>query len=126
MGCTRLTSQGGHGSKFFSNLVITKPGGGACIGNGPYLPGLGDAYYNNTCVLPGNTGGMVGHISQCEETQNEMHDNKYYTATGNASLNCGLVVDMYAKNGMEKDSTSDLLPSDEEMVAWARERLALL
>ena len=120
--------QGGHGSKFFSNLVITKPDGGACIGNGGYLPGLGDAYYNNTCVLPGTSGatGNVGHVSQCEETQNEMHDNKYYTASGNATLGqCGLVVGMYAKNGMEKGSTSSPLPSDEEMVAWARERLAL-
>ena len=43
---------------------------------------------------------MVGHVSQCQETQNEMHDNKYYTAAGNATLGqCGLVVGMYAKVG---------------------------
>jgi hypothetical protein len=121
--------QGGHGSKFYNNLVITKPENGACIGNGPYDPGLGDSYYNNTCVLPGMSGaaGMVGHVAQCEETQNDMHDNKYYTTPGNATLgSCGLVTDMYAKNGNEKDSTSSTLPSDEEMVKWARERLQLL
>lgn len=117
---------GGHGSKFFSNLVITKGDNGACIGNGPYLPGLGDAYYNNTCVVQGDSGakGVVGYVAQCTETQNEMHDNHYYTLPGNATLgSCGLVTGMFAKNGMEKDSTSDVLPTDEEMVAWARARL---
>lgn len=120
--------QGGHGSKFWNNLVITKPDGGDCIGNGPYLPGLGDAFFNNTCVLPGMAGasGNVGSVSQCEETQNDMHDNKYYTQAGNATLGrCGLVTDMFAKNGMEKDSTSSTLPTDEEMVQWARQRLLL-
>lgn len=55
-----------------------------------------------------------------------MHDNKYYTKSGNATLgSCGLVTDMFAKNGMERDSTSNTLPTDEEMVKWARERLLL-
>ena len=55
-----------------------------------------------------------------------MHDNKYYTKSGNATLgSCGLVTAMFAKNGMEKDSTSSTLPTDEEMVLWARQRLLL-
>ena len=54
---------------------------------------------------------MVGHVSQCEETQNEMHDNKYYTAAGNATLGqCGLVVGMYAKVGPDSLPASLSLP----------------
>jgi len=57
---------GGHGSKFFSNLIITKTSSGDCIGLGPMLAGLGDSYYNNSCALPGVSGtNGVGGV-QCD------------------------------------------------------------
>jgi hypothetical protein len=68
---------GGHGSKFTNNLVVTKPDGGACIGLANFEAGHGDEYSNNTCALVGSSSaqGSVGHISQCDPAENNMHDN---------------------------------------------------
>ena len=66
---------GGHGSKFWSNLVVTKSDGrGDCVGLGGFEPGHGDAYYNNTCALPGMSGesGKVGGVP-CDPQQVDMH-----------------------------------------------------
>ena len=47
---------------------------------------------------------------------------------GNASLTCGgksyTVKEAQATLGLEKGSTWDVLPKDEEMVKWAKVRLA--
>ena len=68
---------GGHGSSFVSNLVVTRPTRGTCLGLGPFLKGHGDTFANNTCVLPGTAGAdSVGGISQCDPNFMTMHDNK--------------------------------------------------
>jgi hypothetical protein len=48
-------------------------------------PGHGDEYSNNTCAVMGASAGAkssVGHISQCDPSENTMHDNTYFTPTG--------------------------------------------
>ena len=135
-------------------MVTKSDGRGDCVGLGGFEPGHGDAYYNNTCALPGMSGesGKVGGVP-CDPQQVDMHgartsghffvarnlcraasltqwhdiictDNSYFTAHGNASLgSCGLVAGLYASKGMEQNSVSEKLPSDEELVAWAKARL---
>merc|ERR1712228_652228 len=42
---------GGHNSRFWNNLVIVAPYDGQnCINVGDFKKGLGDAFYNNTCI----------------------------------------------------------------------------
>jgi hypothetical protein len=119
---------GGHGSTFSANLVITKTSRGACLGLGPFLRGLGDEYYNNTCVLLGDSGDeSVGSVSQCDPDYNTMYDNRYYTANGTALLGCGgrklQVESLYESHGVEERSTGAPLPSDDVLLGWARARL---
>ena len=109
------------------------------------LPGLGDAYYNNTCIMPGSTapppppgpappGPAPPHGSSslgfvpCETTEMTMHDNSYYLdAYESASIACSgkdvPLKEMFATDGLEKDSAAYPKPTDEELVAWAKERL---
>lgn len=156
-------ADGGHGSKFWNNLVITKSDrNGDCMGLGGFEAGFGDEYYNNTCALPGaaglsgNVGGrraidvfssspslrargmtplsprgvacLVAGVSGCEPDETAMHDNKYFTTFGNATLRCGggsyaIGDPALLEKGMEVGSTSGVLPTDEELVAWAKARL---
>lgn len=97
---------GGHGSRFFNNLVVTKPYAGSCIGLGGFESGKGDAFFNNTCALMGasaGSNGAVGGISQCDPKYNDMHDNHYYTPNGTAVLRCGSgtvpVEQLFSKHG---------------------------
>jgi hypothetical protein len=122
---------GGHGSKFTSNLVLTKPNNGACIGLANMESGHGDEYSNNTCAVIGASAGAkssVGHISQCDPAENTMHDNTYFTPTGKGALGgCGdtPIEELFAKDKMEKDSKVEKMPSDEELVGFAKAWLGL-
>ena len=114
---------GGHGSVFTSNLVVTKSHGGACIGLGGFEAGNGDEYSNNTCALVGNTADKVGSISQCDPAENTMFSNTYFTPSGKGTLGgCGTtpIKDIFAKDGVEKDSKVEAMPSDAELVAYAK------
>lgn len=120
---------GGHGSTFHNNMVVGKLGGGSqCFDLGPFLPGLGDSYCNNTCVFPGNSGkGSLGFVP-CDKTEVTMHDNKYYLDTyENASIGCSgtdvPLADLFEQDGIEENSKAFPMPSDEELVAWAKARL---
>ena len=122
---------GGHGSKFTSNLVLTKPSNGDCIGLANMEPGHGDEYSNNTCALIGASSGAkssVGHISQCDPAENIMHDNTYFTPTGKGTLGgCGdtPIEKLFAKDNMEKDSKVEKMPPDAELVGFAKAWLGL-
>ena len=91
---------------------------------------MGDAFFNNTCCLIGASGasGRVGGVSQCDPAEMEMHANRYYleNATG-AAMGCGRgltpISRLYAERKVGKGSTAAALPSDEEMVDWAKRRL---
>lgn len=119
---------GGHGSTFHNNMVVTKMGASQCFDLGGFLPGLGDAYYNNTCVMPGSCGiGSLGFVP-CDARQMAMHDNEYYLNDfSNASIQCSgsnvPLKEMYERNGLEQNSRAQPTPSDAELVAWAKSRL---
>ena len=55
-------------------MVTKSDGRGDCVGLGGFEPGHGDAYYNNTCALPGMSGesGKVGGVP-CDPQQVDMH-----------------------------------------------------
>ena len=57
------------------------------------------------------------------------HDNEYYTPDNNASLHCGgssiPVGKIYGEHGLEKGSTSNPMPTDDAMVAWAKQNLGM-
>jgi hypothetical protein len=119
---------GGHGSTFHDNMVVTKSGGGQCFDLAQFLPGLGDSYFNNTCVVQGTGAGSSLGFVPCDTTEVVMHDNLYYlSAYKNASIQCSgtnvPLIDMYAKDGLEKDSAAHPTPSDAELIAWAKQRL---
>ena len=116
---------GGHGSKFTSNLVVTKPSGRACIGLANFVAGHGDQYSNNTCALIGDSASQnsVGHISQCSPMENTMFDNTYFTPSGNATLGgCGdtPIEKLFSAVQMEKDSKVLEMPSDAALVSLAK------
>jgi hypothetical protein len=117
---------GGHGSKFTNNLVVTKPHGGACMGLGGFEAGHGDEYSNNTCALLGGNSSSVdkvGSISQCAPAENTMHDNTYFTPSGKGTLGgCGNtpIGDLFAKDGVERGSKVERMPTDDELVEYAK------
>ena len=71
----------------------------------------------------------VGGVSQCDPEYVKFHDNKYYSPNGNASLNCGgkalSIPDVQKQHGIELGSTFAALPTDEEIIKWAKDRLGL-
>ena len=118
---------GGHNSKFTSNLVVTKPNRGTCIGLASFKAGHGDEFSNNTCALVGNSSddaaGKVGSISQCNPAENNMHDNTYLTPSGKGTLGgCGStqIQGIFAKDGIEKGSQVEKLPTVDELVGYAK------
>ena len=118
---------GGHNSKFTSNLVVTKPNRGTCIGLASFKAGHGDEFSNNTCALVGNSSddavGKVGSISQCNPAENNMHDNTYLTPSGKGTLGgCGStqIQGIFAKDGIEKGSKVEKLPTVDELVGYAK------
>ena len=115
-----------HGSRFTNNLVVTKPHGGACMGLGGFEAGHGDGYSNNTCaVLGGNASAAdsVGSISQCAPAENTMRGNTYFTPSGKGTLGgCGstLIEELFAKDGVEEDSKVEKMPTDAQLVDYAK------
>lgn len=140
---------GGHDSLFHSNLVVNYPYDGQnCVNIGGFLKGHGDGFYNNTCLVgiggkrkPSGCGdpscfvtaatGLdnVGGVSQCDPAFVNFHDNKYFSPNGNATLNCGgkalSIPEVQKKHGIEIGSTFAALPTDQEIIAWAKDRLGL-
>lgn len=100
-----------------------------CFDVGQFVPGHGDGYYNNTCVVLGCRNpacvDKVTSVAQCDPSIVTLHSNKYYTTNGNATVVCGGAAytvgsgALQAK-GMEKGSTAGPIPTDEEIIAFAR------
>ena len=72
---------------------------------------------------------VIGHVSQCDSTYVKLGQNRYYSPDGNASLGCGsellTIPEVQKKFGVELGSSSAVLPSDIEIVKWAKERLGM-
>lgn len=135
---------GGHDSSFFDNLVLVMPYDGSnCINVGGFKPGVGDAFYNNTCVsgigewdMGSGCGSpacanrshsvpdmdVVGHVSQCDPARTSLAKNRYFTPNGNATMQCGgtaiSIAEVQTRFGNEHGSSTATLPSAEQVLAW--------
>ena len=140
-----IGSKGGHDSRFTGNIVYHGHNDGQnCVNTWPFLPEHGAVWENNTCILPRSTN-LFGSIASCNcpgkgtitpfdpahpdvNPQNgecgvSFGNNKYFTHNGTATCNrCGdFETKWKAQN--EPDSTVSELPTDEEIIAWARAKL---
>lgn len=136
---------GGHDSRFTGNIVYHGHNDGQnCVNTWPFLPDHGAVWENNTCILPKSTN-LFGSISGCncpgKGTVNPFNtsdpgsnpqngecgvtfgNNRYFTQNGTATCNrCGdFETKWKAQN--EPDSTVSELPTDEEIISWARAKL---
>ena len=136
---------GGHDSRFFNNLVMVEPYDGSnCINVGGFKAGIGDAFFNNTCIsgigewdMGSGCGSpacanhshkvpemdVVGQVSECDTNYTALKTNRYFTPHGNASLRCGgkvtAIADVQRSFDNEVGSTSSALPSADQALGWA-------
>eukprot|EP01060_Flectonema_neradi_P007662 TRINITY_DN15378_c0_g3_i1.p1 TRINITY_DN15378_c0_g3~~TRINITY_DN15378_c0_g3_i1.p1 ORF type:complete len:862 (+),score=209.17 TRINITY_DN15378_c0_g3_i1:48-2588(+) len=139
---------GGHDSIFTSNLVITFPYDNQnCMNVGPFLPGHGHTFHNNTCLVgvsgrqkgsgcgdPSCLGGnstVLNHVTsqnQCDESIVRTGANKFFTPNGTATMKCGnsgevTLQQAQQKYNVEPGSTSAPYPPVDTIVEWATELL---
>eukprot|EP01043_Picozoa_sp_COSAG02_P006376 COSAG02_NODE_181_length_30783_cov_53.060520_3_plen_208_part_00 len=145
--------QGGHDSKFRDNIVYHGTGsfhggndGQNCVNAWPMVPGHGCEWTGNKCVLPrsNNLFGLIAGGCDCpgpaypaqrfnasnpsgpgpqSECGVKFGHNEYFTHNGSATANrCG-DFDTTWKGKNEPDSTIASLPTDEQLLSWAREKL---
>ena len=144
---------GGHDSKFRDNIVYHGTGsfhggndGQNCVNAWPMVPGHGCEWTGNKCVLPksNNLFGLIAGGCDCpgpafpakrfnasdptgqgpqSECGVKFGHNEYFTHNGSGTANqCGdFDSDWKGKN--EPDSKIDTLPTDDELLSWAREKL---
>ena len=113
---------GGHDNKQYGNMYINS---GGCMSVCAQKPGHEDAFFNNTCVSVAKSpvyanfqpgiGGAAYPV---------MHDNRVYTADGKAT-EAGKTIEAWQALGHDVGTTVARLPSDDKLVAMARELLAM-
>jgi hypothetical protein len=111
---------GGHDNNHYGNVYAYV---GEALTVCETLEGHEDYFYDNKVVL---TASDVGGV-QCTAPQTVMHGNEYFTPDG-AITECGVdLSDWQHQNssGNDKGSTVAGLPSDETIMAWAREVLEM-
>ena len=80
-----------------------------------------DYFYGNKVVL---TGTDVGG-PQCNAPMTVMHDNSYFTSSGDIK-ECGKSLGDLVKSGKsEKGSTVAKLPTDDTIIGWAKTTLGV-
>ena len=135
---------GGHDSRFTGNVIYHGTNDGQnCVNTWPFLTGHGVVWQGNKCVLP-RSNNLAGSISSCDcpgagsltpwnasdlasrpptECGVSFGNNEYYTHNGSATFSkCGDFDDDW-KMKNEPDSNISSLPSDEDLLKWAREKL---
>jgi hypothetical protein len=145
----RISLQGGHDSIFSDNVVYHGHNDGQnCLNTWPFLPDHGALYQRNRCVLP-KSSNLFGLIANCDCPGNktappwtpgspeppkecgvDFGDNHYYTQDGTAQIGCKKPAADWAawtgKYGNDPGSSLGALPSDDELLSWAREKLPTL
>ena len=141
---------GGHDSNFERNLVVVNAYDGQnCINGGGFPNGHRSNFTGNKCVIAGCRGSprtnlhgscqdKIGNFGcDAEDLAGSMAGswllagNSYYTHGGNASLPCGIsIADAAAKakaagGGPELGSVGLPLPTDAELVSFARQTLGM-
>jgi hypothetical protein len=121
---------GGHDSIFQDNLVISYPdkAGQMCIGFGSFLPGHGHTVRRNKCLVPRND--PIISLSTCNHSNVDLHDNRYFTPNGTATVECGYgnpplpFEQLQETFGLEQGSTVSETPiTEKEVTTFALETL---
>merc|ERR1711988_110075 len=120
---------------FSDNVVyVTKYDGQNCINTWPFNAGHQHKVFGNKCIvsytnLVSSIGGLnCKHPNASVAVIDDLHDNQYFTPDGNASAKCGdtdsiTIVEMQAGGSLvERGSTMSKLPSDEQLIKWARQK----
>eukprot|EP00656_Telonema_subtile_P055484 TRINITY_DN8602_c0_g1_i3.p1 TRINITY_DN8602_c0_g1~~TRINITY_DN8602_c0_g1_i3.p1 ORF type:complete len:296 (-),score=85.39 TRINITY_DN8602_c0_g1_i3:241-1128(-) len=113
---------GGHDNHHYNNIYYTD---GGCMGVCAQKPGHEDAFYNNTCISSASspeyalfTPGIGGPAFPV------MHDNRVYTKDGKASESL-LPISSWQAKGHDLGTTVGTIPSDDAIVAMAKEVLLM-
>ena len=106
---------GGHDNHHYGNLY-----GYVDSAIRHYQSGHTHYFYNNSVII---TGDKVGNF-ECDDgpTKPIMHDNKYYTSSGDIE-ECGEKLADWQKKGGDRNSTVQKFVSDDTVISWARELL---
>ena len=107
---------GGHDNHHYDNVYAYV---GEALGVCGQQPGHEDYFYGNRVVL---TGSNVGGFACDGPTKTLVHDNAYYTESGNVS-ECKMDFKDWQAKGNDKGSTVAKFPADDIIVGWAQELL---
>ena len=107
--------------------------GQQCLNTWPFVPGHQHVVHDNKCVVSFSDdalhiGGLnCKHPMKSADIIDVLFNNSYYTPHGNASANnCITVAQMSARGStVEQGSTMSKLPTDEELISWARAKLGM-
>ena len=83
------------------------------------LDGHEDRFHGNKVVLTGN---KVGGFKCDGAGKTVVHDNAYYTATGNVT-ECKLDFHAWQAKGEDKGSSVSTYPADDVIIGWAKAKL---
>jgi len=136
---------GGHDSRFTGNIIYHGHNDGQnCVNTWPFLPGHGAVWEGNKCVLP-RSNNIAGSIASCDcpghnakqwnasdpdasiggECGVTFGNNEYFTHNASATVNrCGDFDTVWKANN-EPSSNISMLPSDDELLGWARAKLGM-
>lgn len=107
---------GGHDNHHFRNLyAYVGQGLGVCS----MINGHEDVFSNNTVVM---TGTNVGGLACAAPGKTVVHDNRYFTPTGDIS-ECNHDLHDWQSLGNDARSTVAKLPADADIISWARQKL---
>jgi hypothetical protein len=112
---------GGHDNYHHDNIYGWV---GQAIGfyDAPMLDGHEDKFYNNQVVMTGTNFGSP----TCTGTgQTQIHDNKYYTSTGQMT-ECSKDLPSWQKEGHDTGSTVATIPDAETIIGWAKAKLMMM
>jgi hypothetical protein len=108
---------GGHDNHHYNNIYgYVGQGLGVCS----QQPGHEDYFFNNTLVT---TGSKVGGFACDGDAKTVVHDNAYFTPSGNIS-ECKMDLAAWQAAGNDKGSSVGALPADETIIKWAKELLS--
>ena len=120
------TFKSGHADQYSNNKCViagcstdAQTGECVCIGHHPLT-------MRDSCERVGNIGGCDPHA--IHSVGMVLSSNAYYTAHANATLKCGgreVTLAGFQAAGKELQSTAHPLPTDAQLVKWAREKLGL-
>lgn len=127
----------GHGDLFFNNTCIVGLGGGMRKPSGcgdpscfPMCAGLDP--FKSECGLshsPPAPLDKVGGMGDCDSTVIKVHGNRYFSPNGNASVECSgsimTIAEAQKRFNIELGSTAGPIPTDDEIVAWAKATLSM-